>query len=69
MTTKGFNFQDIKILGSSVVPFIALAVSQVLSPILQSASRNAPWSQASVTVPTSAQGTGYFVKYPDSCRR
>jgi len=71
MFNKSFNInpQDAKILGSSVIPFAVMAVSRVVSPILQSAARNAPWSQAAVTVPTSAQGTGYFVKHPDYYRR
>ena len=63
------NPQEVKFLGSAVLPFAAMAVSKVFSPILKSVVKSAPGTHAPLAVPVSPQGTGYFVKHPDSYRR
>ena len=63
------NLQDIKILGAAILPFASLAFTKIISPIFESAAMNAPGMNTQLAVPTSAQGTGYFVNYPDQYRR
>jgi len=63
------NPQEVKILGSAILPFAVMAVSRIFSPILKSAVKGAPGTHAPLAVPVFPQGTGYFVKHPDSYRR
>ena len=63
------NPQEVKILGSAVLPFAQMAVSRVFSPLFGAVSKGGPGSHAPLAVPTSAQGTGYYVRHSDPYRR
>ena len=63
------NPQEVNILGSAVLPLALVAISRVFSPLFSAVSEGGPGSYAPLTVPTSAQGTGYYVRHSDPYRR
>ena len=63
MLKKSLDFQSLQTLSASVIPFAALLVARVLSPLWQAVADSAPGKNAPYLLPTSAQSTAYHIAH------
>lgn len=69
MFKKILSGVDLKVLSAAALPFAGMIITNIISPLIRSVSQNSPGMRSQLTVPVSAQGTGYFTNHPDQPRR
>ena len=68
MLKKGLEIQNLQTLAASVIPFAALLIARVVSPIWQAVAEYAPGQSANLTLPSGPQSTAYLVSHPQQRR-
>jgi len=68
MLQKNLEFQNLQILTASAIPFVAMLITRIISPIWQAVSENAPGKNANFTLPSGPQSTAYLVSHPQHRR-
>ena len=68
MLKKSLEFQNLQTLAASVLPFAALLIARVVSPIWEAVAEYAPGKNANLTLPSGPQSTAYLVSYPQQRR-
>jgi hypothetical protein len=68
MLKKSLEIQNLQTLTASVIPFVALFVARVISPLWQAVADSAPGNNNAYLLPTSAQSTAYHVSFPGQRR-
>jgi hypothetical protein len=64
MLKKSLDLQNLQTLAASVIPFVALFIAKVVSPIWEAATAYAPGKNANLTLPSGLQSTAYLVSHP-----
>jgi hypothetical protein len=65
---KNLNIQNLQTLAASALPFAALFIAKIISPIWEAAVAYAPGKNANLTLPSGPQSTAYLVSYPQQRR-
>ena len=68
MLKRSLDIQNLQTLAASVIPFAALLIARVVSPIWEAATAYAPGKNANLTLPSGPQSTAYLVSYPQQRR-
>ena len=68
MLKKSLDLQNLQTLAASVIPFVALFIAKVVSPIWEAAVAYAPGKNANLTLPSGPQSTAYLVAHPQQRR-
>jgi len=64
MFKKNLDIQNLQTLAASALPFAALFIARILSPIWQAIADNAPGKNVNLTLPSGPQSTAYLVSHP-----
>ena len=68
MLKKSLDIQNLQTLAASVIPFAALVIARVISPIWQAVAEYAPGKNANLTLPSGPQSSAYLVSFPQQRR-
>jgi hypothetical protein len=69
MFKKNLDLMNVKVLFSSVIPFAGLLATKVIPSGVRAVAKNSPASNPQLMIPTSPQGTGFFISPSDRFRR
>jgi hypothetical protein len=64
MLKKSLDTQNLQTLAASALPFVALFIAKIVSPIWQAAAAYAPGQNANLLLPSGPQSTAYLVSHP-----
>ena len=68
MLKKSFEIQNLQTLTASALPLAALLIAQIISPIWQAVTENAPGKNSQLLLPSGPQSTAYLVSHPQHRR-
>ena len=68
MLKNNLEFQNLQILAASAIPFVAMLITQIISPIWRLVAENEPGNHAHLTLPSGPQSTAYLVSFPQQRR-
>ena len=68
MLKKSLEISNLQTLAASVIPFAALFIARIVSPIWRAAADNAPGKNANLMLPSGPQSTAYLVSHPQQRR-
>ena len=64
MLKNNLEFQNLQILAASAIPFVAMLITQIVSPIWRLVAEGEPGKQANLLLPSGPQSTAYLVAHP-----